>query len=181
MPSGMYHIPMGKKKGDKKNDGKRHLPASRGDGPRDLTKLEENVCFMLIEGHSVADIAKAQYPGEDEVSKRKRKNMRGYIRRLAHDVVFQDAMGAAAKVESILGLGPAAHALNKKAAAGRVDAIKLLFESSGYYNPRVQHEHGGEIKITIRNAPRPERADEAYLGVNHAGDEIVDATVVEDA
>jgi hypothetical protein len=80
------------------------------------------------------------------------------------DIRLQNELAARLKLISILGLGAAIKALNRKAAAGRVDGIKLVFESSGFYNPRVQHEHGGDIKITIRNAPRPERTDEEYIG-----------------
>jgi hypothetical protein len=58
---------------------------------------------------------------------------------------------------------------------GNIPAIKLALESSGYHNPRVQHEHSGEVSITIKNAPRPVRTADH----TEADAPVIDADVVE--
>jgi hypothetical protein len=148
------------------------LPASRKLEERELTKFEDKVAWMLIEGHDVAGIARKMAPDD----KKKQKALRQRIRRLAQDAVFEKEYGQRARVSTVLAVGPTIHAVAKKAKAGRVDAAKLIFEASGFHNPRVQHEHGGEIKITIRNAARPEPVVEEYIGT---AEEVKDADVVE--
>ena len=77
-------------------------------------------------------------------------------------------LGAHAKVEMLLALVPATRALGQRAARGRPDAAKLLFEATGFHNPRVKHDHSGEIKIKLE-IPRP-----AFES------DVVDADVVDD-
>jgi len=61
-----------------------------------------------------------------------------------------------AKINMMVALGPAVAALGGRAGrTGRTDAVKLLAEMSGFHNPRVQHQHSGEIKIKLE-LPRPE-------------------------
>lgn len=148
------------------------MPASRADGERELTKFEDEVAWALIDGFTVGQIAKKMAPNDEK----RAKQIRSRIRRLMYDGVFENEYGQRSLVEAKLSVGPAVHAIGRKAAAGRVDAAKLVFEASGFYNPRVTHDHGGEIKITIRNAPRPERTEEEY-GDNVA---ITDAEVIEE-
>jgi hypothetical protein len=125
-----------------------------------FTELEDKLLWTLAEGATPGQIARTIYPKNT----RKQLALRIRLYRMFSDIRLQNELAARLKLISILGLGAAIKALNRKAAAGRVDGIKLVFESSGFYNPRVQHEHGGDIKITIRNAPRPERTDEEYIG-----------------
>jgi len=71
------------------------------------------------------------------------------------------------------GLLPAVAGLNRRAARGRVDAVKLLFESSKFHSPKMQHEHSGEVHIKL-DLPRPTPV------LNEGeGEEIVDAEVVD--
>ena len=84
---------------------------------------------------------------------------------------FHAMVSAAAHGEMVEGLIPATQALGKRAARGRPDAIKLLFEASGFHNPRVKHEHSGDINIHL-DMPRPERVVDE--------DQVVDAEVVDD-
>lgn len=137
-----------------------------------FTEYEDEILWVLAEGRSPMQVAK-KLAGDD---KKRQVAIRRKIYRLFARVDMQDELAARLKLVQILGLGPAMKALNRKAAAGRVDAIKLAFESSGFHNPRVQHEHGGEVTITIKNAPRPARVVEEYAGQNDA---IIDAQVVE--
>jgi hypothetical protein len=72
-------------------------------------------------------------------------------------------------------------AMVKRAKRGRTDASKLAMEISGFHNPRVDHKHSGDIKITLATAvPRPTRSSEATIG-KELEEGIVDADVVEDA
>jgi hypothetical protein len=68
----------------------------------------------------------------------------------------------------LMDLGPVATAVGARAKRGRIDAAKLLMESTGFHNPRVKHEHSGDIKLTL-NIPRP-----SFDG------EVADADVVDD-
>lgn len=52
----------------------------------------------------------------------------------------------------------AAEGLADRAAGGRPDAAKLLFEATGFHNSRVDHNHTGEVKLTL-DMPRPPAVD----------------------
>jgi hypothetical protein len=56
---------------------------------------------------------------------------------------------------------------------GKPDAVKLVFEATGFYSPRVQHEHSGDINIKLQ-IPRPAGEIEA------SAEDVTDADVVED-
>jgi hypothetical protein len=88
-----------------------------------------------------------------------------------NDPRIAQGVGNYARAEMLMSLGEVSVALGRKARAGRVDAIKLLFEASGLHNPRVQHEHSGEVTIKVE-MPRPKFVE------NDEG--VTDATVVED-
>lgn len=165
---------MGKKTKGKKKPGKEIVPAGKKEIQR-FTPYEDEILWVIAEGRSPMQMSKQLYPDD----KKKQVAARRKLYRLFMRVDLQDELAARLKLIQIMGLGAAVKALNRKAAAGRVDAIKLAFESSGFHNPRIQHDHGGEISITIKNAPRPERVAEEYLGGDRI-QEIMDAEVVED-
>lgn len=77
---------------------------------------------------------------------------------LAYDPALQQMIAAQAKGIMMTSLTPATVALGQRAARGRPDATKLLYEASGFHNPRVQHDHSGEIKVSL-NLPRPKSVD----------------------
>jgi len=83
-------------------------------------------------------------------------------------------MASVARGEAIMNLIPAVQALSRRAARGRTDSIKLLFELTGFHSPRVQHDHSGEIEIKLTGMHRPPRT------VDQLGPPVVDAEVVED-
>lgn len=62
------------------------------------------------------------------------------------------------RLSMLVGLGPAVDGLNRRAGKGNVQAIKLLFEASGLHNPKVQHEHSGEVTVKL-DIPRPQFVD----------------------
>lgn len=132
---------------------------------RTKTSLPEPVLEKLHEGWHPNVIAKKAYPRDE----RKRKILRMRIWRYVekHYSELGQQVGTRGKLELMFGLVPASQALTRKAATGRTDAIKLLFEASGFHNPRVQHEHKGDIKITL-DIPRPK-----------AVEDVIDAEVVE--
>lgn len=85
--------------------------------------------------------------------------------------VVQEILAANLQAELILNTGSHIKALNRTARNGRVDAIKLAFEASGFHNPRTEVNHSGEVQITIKGLPRPAPVED---------DTIADATVIED-
>ncbi len=90
----------------------------------------------------------------------------------ATDPEFQEMIGQYAKAMQVLHTLPTLRALHRRAMKGNIPAIKLAFESSGFHNPRVQHEHSGDIQITLKGIDRPTVVDDHQ-------EPIVDAEVVD--
>lgn len=84
------------------------------------------------------------------------------------DPRIAQGVAAAAKVDLLVGLKPVVRAMVRRGARGRMDAARIILEASGFHNPRVKHEHSGEVTIKL-DMPRPKFEQ----------DEIVDADVVE--
>lgn len=83
------------------------------------------------------------------------------------DQVINHLLAEAAQANMKVGLPKMTEALARRGKRGRVDAIKLAMEATGFHNPRIQHEHSGEVKITL-NVPRPSPVED-----------VTDADVVE--
>lgn len=102
-----------------------------------------------------------------------RQARRVAYRRLMHHMLYDERVAQAIReevqVSFMVGLPPAGRALSNRSAARDVRAIKLLLEATGVHNPRIQHEHSGEIRIKF-DIPRP---------TFESDDDIVDADVVE--
>lgn len=133
-------------------------------------KLRERLADLIHDGMTTAQIARAAYPKDKHGRRLMRRRLTYW---LANDQDFQQRIADRARAELISGVGPAARALQGRAGRqGKPDAVKLLFEASGFHNPKVQHDHkhsgGVEIKLTM---PRPERTKD---------EDIVDADVVDD-
>jgi hypothetical protein len=148
------------------------LPIASPKSSDKLTPFEEAVsrCFAL--GMKPPKIAKLLAPDDPHKRKELRRTLWKMIRT---DHRIHAAIAEQAHASMAMDLGPAAQALGRRAKKGRPDAIKLLFEATGFHNPRVKHEHSGDIKVTL-DMPRPKRAP------NEADqdDEVVDAEVVDD-
>lgn len=141
-----------------------HLPAKQSS---ESDQVHEAIIACLAKKMTPAQIAKHMYP-ED---KKARKAMRARIWRMVRsDVNFHTKVAQQAKAQMVVDLLPATEALGKRAKRGRPDAIKLLMEASGFHNPRVKHEHSGDIKVTL-DMPRPTRVE--------TEDDVIDADVVE--
>lgn len=101
---------------------------------------------------------------------------RKITRLMATNPHTQAQLAQAAQAEMWAGLLPATQALVRRAGRGRPDAIKMLWSATGFFNEKIQHEHSGDIAITVKVA-RPTRVvDRTALDDPN----IVDADVVED-
>lgn len=134
-----------------------------------LDEFENRIADLIFLGKSVRWIAKQLQP-EDKLARRR---LRERLRALLNRPQFAAAISERAQQEMLVGLGPAVSALSRRAAKGRPDAIKLLFEASGFHNPKVKHEHSGKIEVNL-NMPRP------VMPKNEDDDDVVDAEVVDD-
>jgi hypothetical protein len=143
-----------------------NLPATRTKVPLETA---ETLAESFRRRETPPQIAKRIHP----TNKAARKRLRHQLWRLAAtDPDIAEAISLRARATLMVGLGPMVAALVRRAEHGNVMAIKLAFEASGYHNPKVQHEHSGEVTIKL-DMPRPNY--EAMGGV------IEDAEVVEDS
>lgn len=123
---------------------------------------------LLAKGWEIHEIAD-KLAGSDQ---RKRKAVRSQLHMMIKsDEATQVILGRQAHGELIAETPAMVSALVRRAKRGNVPAIKLAMEASGFHNPRVQHDHSGEIAITIKGLPRPTRTEDI--------DHVVDAEVVE--
>jgi hypothetical protein len=87
---------------------------------------------------------------------------------LATDPEVQLAIHEMTHAQLVQDLPTITKRMGKRAkATGRQPEVKLAYEASGFHNPRVAHEHSGDITII----PRPSRVENE--------EEIVDAEVVD--
>jgi hypothetical protein len=119
---------------------------------------------MLGDGLTPREVVKAYGRGDPA----KEKKMRQILRRWRTEAGFQSMILQATKGELHLNLGAITSGLARRAKAGRPDAAKLALEFSGAHNPRMQHEHSGDIAIHLE-LPRPKAID------------VPEAEVVEDS
>lgn len=145
-----------------------------------LSKKEQKdrrkVGELLADGMPYTKIALKMAKGDEKKAKMWRQKIRRWA---ASDEHIQQYIGDCTKGSIVLGLPGASNALVKRAHRGRVDAIKLMFEASGFHNPRVQHEHSGDIKVSI-DLPRPAPVEDGPGNSSVDGPEVVDAEVVEE-
>jgi hypothetical protein len=144
------------------------LPSKRA--PKPLNERQTEALVEALErGEHPLSIAKRLVPDNP-------KKMRALRRRLEAEMLgdsrVAQRVAEKSKLRLLAGLGPASDGLAKRAVR-RNDATKLLFETTGFHNPRVKHEHSGDIKITM-DIPRP-----SFVDANAALD-IPEADVVEE-
>jgi hypothetical protein len=119
------------------------------------TKLHLALIEAMDKGMTPPQIAKIMAKGDERKAKRLREKLR---KMLANDPVLKRAIMQHAQGTLMAGLPGATAAAVKRSHRGRMDAIRFVSESTGFHNPRVQHEHSGDIKITV-DIPRPKFAD----------------------
>jgi hypothetical protein len=126
----------------------------------------EAIAEALSRGLTPPEIALKLEPNDPKA----RKYLRRRIWRMgATDERLAEALVTRARVKMLFALGVATDGLTRRAKNGNIQAVKLLYEASGLHNPKVQHQHSGEITITL-DMPRPSFGSEG---------EITDAEVVE--
>lgn len=131
--------------------------------------LDAKIVNGVLDGMSQAAIVN-QLVGRENRSSAKAKRIRRHYRELMQRPEVQALIAQQAQATLIGGIPGITEALVRKARTGRVDAIKLAFEASNFHNPKVNHEHSGEVRITL-DIPRPERVEDEM--------HVVDADVVE--
>lgn len=138
----------------------------------------QKILNLMADGYTADEIA-CKLGGNKPRSVRRWK---GWIRDLvASSPEYQAWQHGQAQAILSEAVPEAALALSKRAARGRPDAIKLLFEASGFHNPRVKHEHSGDIEIKFSvPVPRPERQETQTVGQAQLEEPVVDADVVEE-
>lgn len=132
-----------------------------------VARAKDKLAFSLAMGMTpdeILDKVAGENPG-------KRQKWRMRMIRWATDEDFQQIVGMYLKAEQVLWSGSLVRALHRRGSKGNIPAIKLAMEASGFHNPRVQHDHSGEISITIKGLPRPEVTTDSTA--------VEDATVVE--
>ena|ERR1700742_86284 len=143
-------------------------------------KKIEKYLDLLRKGYSPEQIACKL---DSSKGKRYRKIKGEILRAIAASPEFQAEQAEMAQGAMIMGVAPVAEAVVKRGKRGRVDAAKLIFEASGFHNPRVKHEHSGDISISL-NMPRPPAVENDIVGETPAqaleDGTIVDADVVEE-
>lgn len=149
---------------------------------RQLTRHERydaRLIELLDRGWNPRDLAR-KLGGNDP---RKTRKVLGRIQRVAaRSPELSQKKSDEFNGNLILQLPEMSEALARRAKRGRVDAIKLALEVTGVHNPRVKHEHSGDISISL-NMPRPPAVENNVVGQPAQALEdgaIVDADVVEE-
>lgn len=131
------------------------------------TRLHLALVEAMNKGMTTGQIAKKLAKGDEKRAKYWRDKIRKMLR---DDPMLKRAIVQQASNNLIVGLPGATAAAVRRSHKGRMDAIKFVSESTGFHNPRVQHEHSGDIKITV-DIPRPTFADTQSVADDEA-DEI---------
>lgn len=112
--------------------------------------VKEAIVHALGQGMGPPEIAKVL--GKD---RRSQKVWRRRIWAMLEGEELDPLINRRAHAVMKAGLIPMIERLTERAIhLGKPDAIKLIFEASGFHNPKVKHEHSGDISISL-NLPRP--------------------------
>ena len=113
----------------------------------------DHLVDQIAKGVHPREMAAAMYP--DRADRGKRLNLYRKLKRIAlGDERVAKGIADDARLDLMVALGPAVAGLRERAARGRPDAVKIVLEATGFHNPRVKHEHSGEINVKI-DMPRP--------------------------
>lgn len=132
------------------------------------TRLHLALVEAMNKGMTMPEIAKRLAKGDKKKAQRYREKLR---KMLANDPVLQRAIVQQASNNLVVGLPGATAAAVRRSHRGRMDAIKFVSETTGFHNPRVQHEHSGEVTIKM-DLPRPTFTDT---------ESVADDAVIEEA
>jgi hypothetical protein len=132
--------------------------------------MEALIVRRLASGQTINAIAKALHK---KFPRRAVSTWRYHIlRTVGRSEWVQQELAMVGRSELMGAVPGAAAGVGRMSKRGRTDAAKLIFEATGFHNPRVKHEHSGDVSITL-NIPRPQPV------VNEDGYDVVDADVVE--
>jgi len=134
---------------------------------------QQKILELLADGYTPEELA-------CKLGKNKPRETRRWLRWTKQMALeseeYQAIQAAVGKGEVITELPAIMEAIVRRAKRGRTDAAKLAFEIVGFHNPKVSHEHSGDISVTL-NMPRPERVENPHAQLEEP---VVDAEVVED-
>jgi hypothetical protein len=117
----------------------------------------------LAKGIELDDLVKKVYPpgafkNPKTTARRRRLLRRRILNMIATSEEIQGYIANQSKAIMMAALPAVSQRLADRAIRrGEPQAVKLLFEATGFYNPRVKHEHSGDIEIKL-TMPRPEPA-----------------------
>lgn len=140
--------------------------------PADLRAIR--IATVLASGVDPLKLAR-RLAGKDEVAGRK---WRMRIKRAANNPHAQAILANSAQAEMWLNLLPITDAVIQRARRGRPDAIRMVWQATGFYNEKVSHEHSGDIAVTVKIA-RPDRVEDRTHRMD-LEEGIIDADVVEE-
>lgn len=133
---------------------------------------QDKYIAALMKGYSVEQIACKVDPSKG----RKYRQIKGEVQYAASQsqefLEWQVGRAKGTIISNVEELGQALVARGKR---GRTDAIKLGLEMTDIHNPKVKHQHSGDISINL-NMPRPPRVENPAAQLDEP---IVDAEVVE--
>lgn len=134
-------------------------------------KLAAGIESGLLSGMSVDDMAKKM----GGTNRRKRARARKRILQiLATDKELAGRIDAYTTAILRGYQMPVAESLGQVAMSGKFQSQKLLLEATRFHNTKVDHNHSGDIKITVDMPRPPRRIDPETDG------DVVDADVVQD-
>lgn len=127
-------------------------------------RVQQFVLENIMAGRSIGQMAR-------RIAKGDRKKYNRWYMTIIHVLnleEIQTVLMGMAQAGAITSLPGAVDGAGRRAASGRMDGVRWIGEVTGFHNPRVRHEHSGEVKISL-NMPRPVREES-----------IIDAAVIED-
>lgn len=131
-------------------------------------KYHHAIVDAFERGETVGDIARTLAHGDEKKRKKYATKLRSMVR---NDRILQRALIERGQMNLLTAVPMASVAIGKRAAKGRMDAAKFVMEATGVHNPRVRHEHSGEVRVSL-DLPRPKFAEAKVI-------EIDDAEVIE--
>lgn len=143
--------------------------------PPKVVELSQEAINALAEqlamGYHPRDIARTLHPKNPRGQQAAKRRIERLIQ---NDPRIYNQVLDHVKADIASSIGPAMRGLVRRADKGNVHAARLILEIAGVHNPRVRHEHKGDIKIKLEGLPRPRFED-----TGNDADSIVDADVVE--
>jgi hypothetical protein len=132
------------------------------------TKLHYVIVDALERGETLPEIARRFAKGDKVKARKNREKLRRMVRT---DPLLQKALVERGGINLLTAVPATTAAVAKRAGKGRMDAARVVMEASGVHNPRVRHEHSGEIKVSL-DLPRPTFSEGPTIDVGEA--EVID-------